>query len=79
MGGECGTYKLRRRACRVLVGNSEVHPGIDVRIMLKLIIKKHDWRTDEIELAQDRDWEWALLNTVMNFLFLLNVENFVIM
>jgi len=42
MGGQCGTYKDRRVAARVLVGNSEVHPGVDERIMLKLIFKKQD-------------------------------------
>jgi len=42
MGGECGTYKDRRVASGVLVGNCEVHPGEDERVMLKLIFKKQD-------------------------------------
>jgi hypothetical protein len=40
MGGECGTYKDRTGACRVLAGNSEGHPDVDERIILKLIFKK---------------------------------------
>jgi len=42
MGGECGTYKDRRGACRVLVGNSEGHQDVDERIILKFIFKKED-------------------------------------
>jgi hypothetical protein len=41
--------------------------GIDGRILLKWILggiwlEGVDW----IHLAQDRDWWWALVNTVMN-------------
>jgi len=45
-------------------------PGVDGRIKLKWIFKKevgcggNDW----IDLAQDRDRCWELVNTVMNLL-----------
>jgi hypothetical protein len=41
-------------------------PGVDGRIILKRIFKKWDGDTDWIELAQDRDRWWALVNAVMN-------------
>jgi hypothetical protein len=41
-------------------------PGIDGRIILKLIFKKWDGGMDWIELAQDRDRWRALVNAIMN-------------
>jgi hypothetical protein len=42
-------------------------PGIDVRIILKWFIKRLDGGDiDQINLAQDRDWQQALVNAVMN-------------
>jgi hypothetical protein len=41
-------------------------PGVDGRIILKLIFKKWDGDMDWIELAQDRDRWRAFVNAVMN-------------
>jgi hypothetical protein len=41
-------------------------PGVDGRIILKWFFRKWDVRgIDWIELAQDRDRWWALVNAVM--------------
>jgi hypothetical protein len=40
--------------------------GIDGRIILKGILKKWDGDMDWIDLSQDRDRWWALVNVVMN-------------
>jgi hypothetical protein len=49
----------RRGACRVLVGKPEgkshlEDPGIDGRIILKLIFEKFDGGIDWVNLAHDR-------------------------
>jgi hypothetical protein len=50
-------------------------PGVYRRIILKWIFEK--WGgTDGIDVAQARDKSWALVNAVMNLLFLLNTGNF---
>ena len=41
-------------------------PGVDGRIILKLILYKWDEGTDWIDLAQDKGRWRALLNAVMN-------------
>jgi hypothetical protein len=41
-------------------------PGVDGRIILKLIFKKWDGGMDWIELAQDRDRWRTLVNAVTN-------------
>jgi hypothetical protein len=40
-------------------------PGVDVMIILKLIFRKYDGGMDWIDLAQNRDRWWALVNAVM--------------
>jgi hypothetical protein len=41
--------------------------GLDGRIILKWILRKHDGScVDWIDLAQNRDKYWAVVNTVMN-------------
>jgi hypothetical protein len=45
-------------------GDCWVDPGIDGRIILRWISRK--WDMDWIELAQDRNRWWALVNVVMN-------------
>jgi hypothetical protein len=45
---------------------TSIYTFVDRRIILKYIFKKWDGSMDWIELAQDRDRWWALVNTVMN-------------
>jgi hypothetical protein len=51
-------------------------PGVDGRIILKWMFKKWDGNMDWIELAQDRDRWWGLVNAVMNFWDPQNAGNF---
>jgi len=56
---------------RVLMGKPEGkrplgRPGIDGRIILRWIFRKWDVGMDWIEVAQDRDRWWILVNAVMN-------------
>jgi hypothetical protein len=41
-------------------------PGVDGSIILKRIFEWLDWVMDWIDLAEDRDWWRAVVNTVMN-------------
>ena len=40
--------------------------GVDGRIILKSIIKKWEGEMDLINLVQDKDRWWAVVNAVMN-------------
>jgi hypothetical protein len=41
--------------------------GVDGKIILKWVFKKWDGDMDWIDMAQDRDRWWAVVNAVMNF------------
>jgi hypothetical protein len=47
-------------------------PGVDWRVILKWGLKYGDW----IDLAQDTDRWWAVVNTVFNLRVLLKSRNF---
>jgi hypothetical protein len=51
-------------------------PGLDRRIILKSIFKKLVGNMDCINLAQDRDRCWTVVNAVMNLRVPLNTEKF---
>jgi len=75
MGGGCGMYETSRHVYRVLAGNSEVkRPSGRPRLSWEDNI-----RTDVngigfevvgwIDVAQNRDKVWAVVNAVMNLRF----------
>jgi len=49
--------------------------GVDERIILSWIFRKQDGAMDWIDVVQDRDRWWALVNAVMNLRALQNVGN----
>ena len=76
MGGACSAYGGRGKAYKEFWwGNLRerdhlVDPGVDGRIILRRIFRKWDVEgMDWIEMAQDRDRWWAVVNAVMNFRF----------
>jgi hypothetical protein len=63
--GACSMYGERRGSYRVLVGNRRERdhfkgPGLDGRIILRLIFKKWNGGMDWVDLVQDRD-RWRAL------------------
>ena len=63
-----------RSAYRILVGrrdrnNHLEETGVVERIILRWIFRKWDGCTDWIDLAQNRDRWWALVNAKMNLRF----------
>jgi hypothetical protein len=72
MGMICSTNGERRNAYRILVGKTEgrIPLGRPRRRWMnnnKMNLREVGWDDiDCIDLAQDRDQWWALLNTVMN-------------
>jgi hypothetical protein len=67
--GHVASMGERREAYRVLVGKSQgtddlKYPGVGDRIILKGIFEKWNGGMDWIELAQDRNRWWVLMNTV---------------
>jgi hypothetical protein len=47
-------------------GDNLGDPGVDGRIILKCVFKRWDGGMNWIELAQDRDRWWAVLNAEVN-------------
>ena len=82
MGGACSSYGGGKACTGFRWGNlgKRDHwgdPGIDGRIIWRLIFRKWDvGGMDWIELAQDRDRCWALVNAVMNLRVPWNAKNF---
>jgi hypothetical protein len=69
--GQVARMGERRGAYRILVGDLREgdnlgEPGVDGRIILKLILKTWDGGMDWIELAQYRDRWRAVVSAVMN-------------
>jgi hypothetical protein len=72
MGRTCSTYGERRGVYRVLVGKPERRRSLG-RLRrrwednIKMDLREVGWGgTDWINLAQDRDRWWTLVNMVMN-------------
>jgi hypothetical protein len=64
---------------RNLTGRGHLEsPGVDGSIILKWAFKKRDEGMDCIDLAQERDRWWALVNGVMNFRFPQNAVYFLL-
>jgi hypothetical protein len=71
-----------RSAYRILVGKPEEKRPLGTprrrwMDIVKMNLTEIGWGCiDWIDLAFDRDWRWAFVNTVMNFRVPLNVEKF---
>jgi hypothetical protein len=71
MGGACSAYVEKRGAYWILVGRPEGRRplgrhGGRWEDNIKTDLQEVGWGMDWIELAQDRDRWWALVNVVMN-------------
>jgi hypothetical protein len=72
MGGACSTYGGKRGAYRILVGRPEGRrplgrPRRRWEDNIKMDLREVGWGgMNWIELAQDSDRWWALVNVVMN-------------
>ena len=72
MGGACGAYGEERGVHRVLVGKPEgrrpiARPRRRWEDNIKMDLREVGRGGDGMELAQDRDRWWALVDMVMNF------------
>jgi len=66
MGGACTKYGGEER-CTQGFGGKNYDPGIDVRIILKMDLQEVGYEgMDWINVVQDRDRWWVLVNVVMN-------------
>jgi hypothetical protein len=82
-GRACGTYGKRRGAYRALVEKPEGsrplgRPRRRWEDNIKMDLRKVGVEINWIDLAQDRESWWALVNAVMNLQFQLNAGNFLI-
>jgi hypothetical protein len=72
--------RQKRSAYRVLVGKLRLRdhlegPDVDVRLILKWIFRKLNWRA-RTDLAQNMGMWWAFVAMVMNIQVPQNVRNF---
>jgi hypothetical protein len=72
MGSECGTYGRQEKGIQGFGGRDLRERGhlevlvVDGSVVLKWIFNKWDGGMDWIDLAQDREKWWAIVNVVMN-------------
>jgi hypothetical protein len=74
MGRECSTYGAKRNASRIFVGTPEGKRPLGRPIRrwennIKMNVTERGWGCMEwIDVAQDKEQWWTLVNTVMNLL-----------